>query len=61
MVLVAYTATTTDAEADRASRISGAYADGKQRICLTQTADSNEWRPQWSADSSQLAFLSIAA
>ena len=57
--LVAYTATTTDTDADRSqSDLWRVRFDGKQRIRLTQTAGSNEWRPQWSADSSQLAFLS---
>lgn len=56
---VVYTVTTADPEADRAqSDLWRVRFDGAGRVQLTQTADSNESRPQWSGDSRQLAFLS---
>ena len=32
--------------------------DGSQRLQLTRTPDSNEWRAQWSPDGQRIAFLS---
>ncbi len=56
---LAYVVSTSNTEADRSqSDLWRVRYDGSRRTQLTQTADSSEWRPQWSADASRLAFLS---
>ncbi|MEP6882889.1 MAG: S9 family peptidase [Dokdonella sp.] len=55
---VAYSVTTSNLEADQAqSDLWRVRYDGTGLVRLTQTLDHNEWRPRWSPDSSQLAFL----
>ncbi len=56
---LAYVVGTANTEADHSqSDLWRVRYDGSRRTQLTSTADSNEWRPQWSADASSLAFLS---
>jgi dipeptidyl aminopeptidase/acylaminoacyl peptidase len=56
---LAYVVSSTNTEADRSqSDLWRVHTDGSGRTQLTQTPDSNEWRPQWSADATRLAFLS---
>ena len=55
---VAYTVSTAYLEADQTqSDLWRVRFDGRERIRLTHTPDSSEWRPQWSADDQWLAFL----
>jgi dipeptidyl aminopeptidase/acylaminoacyl peptidase len=54
-----YTVTTANLEDDASqSDLWRVDHDGSKRIQLTHTADSSEWRPQWSADGQWIAFLS---
>lgn len=55
---LAYSVTTTNAEADKQqSDLWRAAWDGSRSQALTQTTDSSEWQPQWSHDGRWLAFL----
>ncbi|MBC7991092.1 MAG: S9 family peptidase [Luteimonas sp.] len=55
---VAYTVSTANLEADQTqSDLWRVRFDGRERIRLTHTPDSSEWRPQWSSDGQWLAFL----
>ena len=57
--VLAYTVTTANLQEDKAqSDLWRVDYDGGNRRQLTATPDSNEWRPQWSADGKRLAFLS---
>ncbi len=56
---LAYTVTTANIEADTPqSDLWRVRYDGSQRVQLTHTADSSEWRPLWSPAGDALAFLS---
>jgi dipeptidyl aminopeptidase/acylaminoacyl peptidase len=56
---VVYTVTTANLDEDTSqSDLWRVNHDGSQRMQLTRTADSSEWRPQWSADGRWIAFLS---
>ncbi len=59
---LAYTVTTANLEEDVGqSDLWRVRFDGSERVQLTHTPDSSEWRPQWSADGTALAFLSDRA
>jgi dipeptidyl aminopeptidase/acylaminoacyl peptidase len=57
---VAYTVGTANLAADKSQtdlwRVR--YDDARERVQLTRTPESDEWRPQWSPDGRSLAFLS---
>ncbi|SFN19820.1 S9 family peptidase [Dokdonella immobilis] len=56
---VAYTISSANADDDQShSDLWRVRYDGSQRIQLTHTPDSNEWRPRWSNDGAWVAFLS---
>jgi len=56
---IAYTVTTANTTTDQLqSDLWRVRFDGGERVQLTQTPDSSEWRPQWSRDGQSLAFLS---
>jgi dipeptidyl aminopeptidase/acylaminoacyl peptidase len=56
---LAYTVTESNLQRDeQQSDLWRVGFDGRGRVRLTQTEASSEWRPQWSADGRQLAFLS---
>jgi dipeptidyl aminopeptidase/acylaminoacyl peptidase len=57
--VVAYTATTANAEADvPQSDLWRVNWDGSGRRPLTSTPEEDEWQPRWSPDGRSLAFLS---
>jgi dipeptidyl aminopeptidase/acylaminoacyl peptidase len=56
---IVYSVSTVNVAADRSqSDLWRVSFDGRQRMQLTFTPDSSEWRPQFSADGRSLAFLS---
>ena len=56
---IVYTVSTVNTAADKSqSDLWRVRFDGSERVQLTHTPDSDEWRPQWSADGQWLAFLS---
>ena len=56
---IVYTVSTVNTAADKSqSDLWRVRYDGSERVQLTHTPDSSEWRPQWSADGQWLAFLS---
>jgi dipeptidyl aminopeptidase/acylaminoacyl peptidase len=59
---LAYTVTTANTDSDISqSDLWRVRYDGSARVQLTHTADSSEWRPQWSPLGDALAFLSDRA